>query len=130
MTGSKRKTPGGNRGVEVSLHSNFASKVATGQIKSGYVLEIILPGTAQAEPRSFSVWSCKPARSLLLLHLHKAGMTRAEALDQYSVLSLTQHVHIMRKDWDLDVMTELIPPDDYARYHLPPVTIKIYQTGV
>ncbi len=130
MTHTKRKTPGGNRGVEVSLHSDFVSKVATGQIKSGYVLEIVLPGTAQAEPRSFYVRSSKPAFSLLLLYLKKLGMTRAEALDQYFILSLTQHVHIMRKYWDLDVVTELIPPDNYARYHLPPLTIKIYQTGV
>lgn len=130
MTDAKGKTPGGKPGAEVSLHSNFASKITTGQIKSGYVLEIILPGTAGAEPRSFYVRSSKPAYSLLLLYLKKLGMTRAEALDQYFVLSLTQHVHIMRKYWDLDVVTELIPPDNYARYHLPPLTIKIYKTGV
>lgn len=124
-----KESPAAN-GAEVSVHSDFATKIINGQIKSGYVLEIILPSTATAESRTFYVTGGKAARSLLIMYAIKLGMTRAEALGEYFVLSITQHVHKMRHEWELEIETERVPPTGYARYHLlSPVTIRILKGG-
>lgn len=60
----------------------------------------------------------KEARSLYFLYQLKRGLTRAQALEKYFVLSLTQHVHTMRHEWELEILTERIQPTRYARYHL------------
>lgn len=63
----------------------------------------------------------KAARSLQLLKESKAGLTRMEALEKHGVLSLTQHVHILRHDYGLHIETEWIIVDEktkYGRYHL------------
>lgn len=130
MKSDKKITAGVNPAAEVNLHSDFATKIINGQILNGYVLEIILPGTATAELRKFYVSSSKAARSLLIMYAIKMGVTRAEALGGYFVLSITQHAHQMRHDWGLEIETERVPPTGYARYHLiSPITIRILTNG-
>jgi len=64
------------------------------------------------------------ARTLQYLCACKAGLTRAEALDKYGVLSLTQHVFILRHTYGLDIVCERVRYDsfegesNYGRYHL------------
>ena len=130
MINGQKITAGYEPAAEVNLHSDFATKIINGQILNGYVLEINLPGTANAEPRKFLVGSGKTARSLLIMYAIKMGVTRAEALGAFFVLSITQHVHQMRHDWGLEIETERVPPTGYARYHLlSPITIRILQKG-
>lgn len=72
----------------------------------------------------------KEAKSLYYLYALKRGLTRAEALDRYFVLSLTQHVHTMRHEWGLEIHTERILPTKYARYHLvSKIRIRILKGG-
>jgi len=130
MGQKKKNAVGGNLTAEVNLHSEFATKIINGQILNGYALEIILPGTATAEPRKFFVSSSKAARSLLIMYAIKMGVTRAEALGGYFVLSITQHVSKMRHHWGLEIETERVQPTGYARYHLiSPITIRILTNG-
>lgn len=130
MSQKKKNAAGGNLTAEVNLHSDFATKIINGQILNGYVLEIIIPRTATAEPRKFFINSSKGARSLLIMYAIKMGVTRAEALGGYFVLSITQHVSKMRHDWGLEIETERVPPTGYARYHLlSPITMRILTNG-
>ncbi len=130
MTNDKKITAGYEPAAEVSLHSDFATKIVNGQIKNGYVLEIILSGTETTEPHKFYVGASNAARSLLIMYAIKMGVTRAEALGGYFVLSITQHVHKMRHEWGLEIETERVPPTGYARYHLiSPVTVNIIVGG-
>ncbi len=64
----------------------------------------------------------KPLRSLKLLKENKAtGLTRAEALEKYGILSLTQHVHTLRHEYSIEIFTEWVNADEttkYGRYYL------------
>jgi hypothetical protein len=127
---TQKTTPGINPGARVSLQSDYAKKIVNGQIKKGYVLEIILPGTETAEPHKFYIGASNAARSLLIMYAIKMGVTRAEALGAYFVLNITQHVHTMRHKWGLEIETEPVPPTRYARYHLiSPVIVNIFVRG-
>ncbi len=116
--------------LEISLHSDFAKKIVNGQARSGYALEVFHSLNDKDKPRKFYLASSNAARSLLILYLIKIGVTRAEALGEYFLLSLTQHVSKIRHEWGLEIETERVPPTGYARYHLlSPVTIRILRQG-
>lgn len=40
-------------GLEVSVYSDFASRIVNGQVRNGYALEVLIPGTDLDEPRKF-----------------------------------------------------------------------------
>ena len=113
-------------GAEVSLQSNFATKIVNGQIHSGYIVNLIFKETSEA----FYFNASDAARSLLAITSYKMGLTRAEALSQLSILSLTQHVSTLRhdcNDWDA-IITEFVGPKRFARYHIAPhVEIKLFK---
>ena len=128
---SKKKSPVAN-GAEVSLYSNIATKILKRQPQSGYVLEISFRRKEGDEFEYHYLSTSDTARSLLLIARAKHGVTRAEALEKYFILSLSQHVHIVREHCNFgDVVdTERVGLKRYARYHVPEdVEIRLFKTG-
>jgi hypothetical protein len=120
------------RRAEVSLQSEFATKIINGQIKNRYIVEISFYQNEDDKPKYHYLGASDEARSLLLLACTKHGITRTEALDKYFILSLTQHVSEIRKHcgyWDV-IDTERVGPKRYARYHLSKdITIRLFKIG-
>lgn len=133
MTKQKKGPGGGNRkGALVSLNSDYALKILNGQAQSGYFVELSFRRNEDAEHELHYVGASDEARSLLLIARHKKGITRAEALGEYWILCLTQHVRLIRKHCVFFnvIDTERVGPKRYARYHLPEgVSIRLFQNG-
>lgn len=132
---NQKKTPSGlgnRKGAEISLYSNFATKILNRQAQSGYVVEISFRRNEGNGPEYHYLGKCDAARSLLLIARSKQGATRAEALERYFILSLSQHVHIVREHcnfWYV-IDTERVGPTRYARYHLPDdIAIRLFKDG-
>lgn len=100
------------------------------QSKSDFVIEVTVhPSDPESSPIVF-VLDGKPAKSLWYLYQYQAGLTRAEALDNHFILSLTQHVHFFRHSLKLDIETERVDETHYARYHLlTPLNTRILSQG-
>lgn len=123
----KRKAAGFEPAAIVSTHDDTANKIMTGQYKNTWALEIIIKlEDEKTTPEPFFI-SGKQARSLLSLYRSKNGLTRAESLAHFFILSLTQHVFDLRHDLDLEIWTERIDETRYGRYHLlSPLEIRIF----
>lgn len=132
MTNDKKITAGGNPAAEVNLHSHFATKIRDGQTLNSYSIEVSYLDCDTLQLKTITIEASDEARSLLLIALTKNGVSRAEALEKYSILSLTQHVHKIRKKcsyWHV-IETEIIKPKGYGRYHLPPdIKLRLFTLG-
>lgn len=111
---------------EILLLDNNTQKLKKGQTRNAFVIEVAILSDDPKNPNVTMVITGKPARSLWLLYNCKNGLSRAEALEKYSILSITQHVSKMRHKWDLEILTERVQPTRYAIYHLiTPVFIRL-----
>lgn len=104
---------------------NHINNILHGKAKNGWFLRVTTLHP-ERDPEVFYIKN-KPARSLLCLSRHSEGLTRAEALSQYKILCLTQHVKELNDEYPLYIQTEEIAPNYYARYHLiTPVQIDFF----
>lgn len=110
--------------------SNNNPNQKKGQCKNGFIIEVTVDSVNPENTPVVMVLDGDAARSLLYLYERQRGLSRAEALSQYSVLSLTPHVFKMRHKWGLEIFTEKVPPTGYGIYHLiTPVSIRILSQG-
>jgi len=130
MDDFKKENPATNGACLTTDISNNTPKPKKGQCKNGFTIEVtIQPDNPENTPFAI-VLDGDAARSLLYLYERQRGLSRAEALSKYGVLSLTPHVFRMRHKWGLDIFTERVPPTRYGIYHLiTPVSIRILSQG-
>ncbi len=119
MKYKKRKSPATNEACKNDLPLKATSKPRKKQVLTDSYLEVtVWPEHADEEPYVIQM-NGKHARSLKRLHeCRSTGLTRMEAVEHFNILCLTQHVYILRHDFDLDIYTEELKPEKYARYHL------------